>query len=168
MVKRKLLCLAVAALAAAGCSGGKEPIDNTVDAGPQSGEINDVAVNDVAPAEPRSTTPAAARALVEAYAGLAEKGSFEDAAKLWTDRTAAAQFASSLEDYPNVRLTAGTPFDEEGAAGSIFIAVPLTLDLTLRSGSPYQMRCKATLRRVNDVPGSSDEQRRWHIESIDC
>ena len=83
--------------------------------------------------------------------------------KLWTNAAEAAQFAANLEDYPKVAITAGKPTDEEGAAGSIFITVPVTLDLTLRSGSPYQMTCKATLRRVNDVPGATAKQRRWHI-----
>ncbi|MEO7864713.1 MAG: hypothetical protein ABIR63_02445, partial [Sphingomicrobium sp.] len=101
-------------------------------------------------------------------AALAEKGAFSEAARSWTNATAAAQFAASLEDYPKVELTPGKPQDEKGAAGSIFITVPLTLDLTLRSGSPYQMMCKAALRRVNDVPGSTAEQRRWHIETIVC
>jgi hypothetical protein len=115
-----------------------------------------------------STSPEAAAVVVSDYGALVERGAFAEAAKHWTNATAAAQFTTNLEDYPKFKLTAGKPEDEEGAAGSIFISVPVTLDLTLRSGSPYQMTCKATLRRVNDVPGSTAEQRRWHIETIAC
>ena len=114
------------------------------------------------------TTPEAAAVVVDHYGALAERGAFAEAVKLWTNPIAAAQFNTNLEDYGKVKLTTGKPESEEGAAGSIFIAVPVTLDLTLRSGSPYQMTCKATLRRVNDVPGSTAEQRRWRIESINC
>jgi hypothetical protein len=30
------------------------------------------------------------------------------------------------------------------------------------------MAGRATLRRVNDVPGSTAAQRRWHIQTIDA
>ena len=165
----KWLWIAAAAVAASGCGADKSSDNALNDMAADNGLAANAMANQVVAApESAPASPAAAKAVVDAYAGLAEKGSFADAAKHWTNATAAAQFAASLEDYPKVRMSAGAPIDEEGAAGSIFITVPLTLDLTLRSGSPYQMTCKATLRRVNDVPGSSAQQRRWHIESIDC
>lgn len=164
---KTILLAAGVAAALAACSQNKDDAANVA--------LNDNAVNSAVPANsddtaalPDPTSPAAARAAVERYAAFAEKREFESAADYWTDAAAAAQFAADLEDYPKVVITAGEPRDMEGAAGSSFITVPVTLDLTLRSGSPYQMTCAAKLRRVNDVPGATAKQLRWNIQSIDC
>ena len=160
-MRTDIILWGAAAVALAGCTPPAGD-DNAINQAATANEVEAPAPADA------GTSPEAAVVVVTHYAALAERGAFAEAAKLWTNATAAAQFATNLEDYPKVKLTAGEPEDEEGAAGSIFITVPVTLDLTLRSGSPYQMMCKATLRRVNDVPGSTAEQRRWHIESIAC
>lgn len=167
-MKLKMLLIAAATIATAGCSRPSTDDNALNQAGPGNALEANTASDEAAKAAEALKSPAAAVAVVNDYAVLAEKGKYPEAAKHWANATAAAQFATSLEDYPKVELTVGKPGDEEGAAGSIFITVPLTLDLTLRSGSPYQMVCTANLRRVNDVPGSTAEQRRWHIETIDC
>jgi len=159
-VKTDIILWSAAAVALAGCT--PPASDNDANNSAAANEVEAPAPTDA------GTSPEAAVVVVTHYTALAERGAFAEAAKLWTNATEAAQFATNLEEYPKVKLTAGKPEDEEGAAGSIFITVPVTLDLTLRSGSPYQMMCKATLRRVNDVPGSTAEQRRWHIENIAC
>ena len=33
-------------------------------------------------------------------------------------------------------------------------------------GRPVRIEGKAVLRRVNDVPGSTEAQRRWHFETL--
>lgn len=114
------------------------------------------------------TSPAGAKAVVGAYAALAANGRYREAARYWTDADQAREFESSLEDYPKVQMTAGNPGEEDAGAGSIFIAIPVKVDLTLRSGSPFTMRCTAALRRVNNVPGATPRQLRWNIDSIDC
>ena len=38
---------------------------------------------------------------------------------------------------------------------------------TLSSDKSVERHATAVVRRVNDVPGSTEEQRRWHIERID-
>jgi hypothetical protein len=35
-----------------------------------------------------------------------------------------------------------------------------------RDGQPFHDKLTVTLRRVNDVPGSTEAQRRWRIERI--
>ena len=50
----------------------------------------------------------------------------------------------------------------EGAAGSIYITVP-----AIFYGAKFRRAADVVLRRVNDVPGSTEVQRRWHIERID-
>jgi uncharacterized lipoprotein NlpE involved in copper resistance len=157
-----LTCAALA-LAAAGCSNRGDAGNEAINAAANA-VVETIAATDL----PDPASPAAAKAMVERYAALAEKREFASAADYWTDATAAAQFAHDLEVYPKVVVRAGEPADMEGAAGSSFITVPVTLDLTLRSGAPYQMNCAATLRRVNDVPGATPKQLRWNIQSIDC
>ncbi|SMC78005.1 hypothetical protein SAMN06272759_10719 [Novosphingobium sp. B1] len=48
----------------------------------------------------------------------------------------------------------------EGAAGSLFYTVPVTIDDGARTISG-----EIVLRRANDVPGATREQLRWHVES---
>lgn len=52
------------------------------------------------------------------------------------------------------------PGDSEGAAGSIYYTAPVTIIDGAR-----RLNGEVVLRRVNDVPGASAEQLRWHIES---
>jgi hypothetical protein len=44
--------------------------------------------------------------------------------------------------------------------------VPLTVSGVL-DGTRVSRQATAILRRVNDVPGSTEAQRHWHIERID-
>jgi hypothetical protein len=51
----------------------------------------------------------------------------------------------------------------EGAAGSSYVEIPFRLYGKLKAGRTFNLVGPITLRRVNDVPGSTEEQRRWHI-----
>jgi len=51
--------------------------------------------------------------------------------------------------------------DVEGAAGSLYYEVPVALHF---GPDAVPERGTLTLRRVNDVPGASPEDLRWHIE----
>jgi len=55
----------------------------------------------------------------------------------------------------------------EGAAGSSYVEMPVRMYGKLRAGGPFSSLQTVTLRRVNDVPGSTEEQRRWHIYRIE-
>jgi hypothetical protein len=77
-----------------------------------------------------------------------------------------AEFERRFARYSDLDVTAGTPGDQEGAAGSIYLSVPLTISGSV-SGRHASESATAVLRRVNDVPGSTEEQRHWHIERIE-
>jgi hypothetical protein len=77
-----------------------------------------------------------------------------------------AEFERRFARYSGLTVTAGAPGDQEGAAGSIYLSVPLTISGSV-SGRRVSESATAVLRRVNDVPGSTEEQRHWHIERID-
>lgn len=109
------------------------------------------------PIDPKSVE--AAGQVVQLYGGLIEQNRFADAAKLWSDSKAAGEFARTLK--PDVHLEIGNLGETEGAAGSIYTIVPVVF-----YGDGYRRAAEIVLRRVNDVPGSTAAQRRWHIERI--
>jgi hypothetical protein len=114
----------------------------------------------------------AAGQVVQQYGGLLEQRKFTKARLLWSNDGEASgltpgQFASAYDKYASIHSEVGKPTDVEGAAGSSYITVPFHLYGTLKSGGRYNLVGPLTLRRVNDVPGSTDAQRHWHIEKSD-
>ena len=75
-------------------------------------------------------------------------------------------FAERFSKYSTitVAMPSGTM---EGAAGSSYYTAPTTIIGKLKSGGGYALQGPVVLRRVNDVPGATAEQLRWHIESAD-
>ncbi len=74
-------------------------------------------------------------------------------------------FARSFDRYAQYDAQVGAPGEIEGAAGSLYVEVPVVVYGRLKSGEEVHMNGPVTLRRVNDVPGSTVEQRRWHISA---
>jgi hypothetical protein len=115
-------------------------------------------------AEPKGTidpkSVEAAGQVVQHYGALIEQNRFDEAAKLWGDAAAAAAFAKALR--PSTHLQIGDLGETEGAAGSIYTTIPVFF-----YGDTFRRPADIILRRVNDVPGSTAEQRRWHIERIE-
>jgi hypothetical protein len=109
----------------------------------------------------------AAGQIVQHYGALIEQARWSEAEALWNDHAAAAKFSASLRAYPEVHLEVGDLGPMEGAAGSIYLAMPITLYGRDRKGGTFRRRAEIVLRRVNDVPGSTEVQRRWHIERVD-
>jgi hypothetical protein len=76
------------------------------------------------------------------------------------------EFAKRWDCYQRLRLTVGRG-QQEGATGSLYYEAPLKLDALRRDGGLAVEQGSVLLRRVNDVPGSTAERRRWHIERLD-
>jgi hypothetical protein len=113
--------------------------------------------------------PEGAGQLVQKLAALLEQGHFAEARKLWggngvPDESAA--FLARLEGYREVHAQVGKPSSPEGAAGSIYVEVPVVLYGRDASGTAFHSPAIATVRRVNDVPGSTAAQRSWHLYSL--
>lgn len=117
------------------------------------------------PIDPKSAEGAGQ--VVQHYGALIEQKRFAEAEKYWGDAAAAEAMTKLLETYAEVHLQVGKPFDMEGAAGSSYISVPVALDGKLQSDAIRNRSGTAILRRVNDVPGSTQAQRRWHFERIE-
>lgn len=123
-----------------------------------------------APFKPDSAQGAAN--VVQTYYALLGDKKYAEAFKLWSDggkasgQTAKA-FAAGFDKYESYNAEVGAPGDIEGAAGSLYVEVPVVIYGVLKTGQPVHMKGDVRLRRVNDVPGSSDEQRQWHIAQAD-
>jgi len=117
------------------------------------------------PIDPKSAE--AAGQVVQHYGALIEQKRFDEAEKLWGDANTAKQITARLKTYSEAHLQIGKPTDMEGAAGSIYITVPIVLYGKRADGTEFHQSGQMALRRVNDVPGSTEAQRRWHIVRVD-
>ncbi|WP_420143883.1 hypothetical protein [Sphingobium sp.] len=117
-------------------------------------------------------SPQGAAQVVQGYYGLLEEKRFVDAQDLWAPEGAIgsqddAHFAARFRGFSEIHANIGAPSDAEGAAGSSYVTVPVQVyGRIAANGKPWHVLRQVVLRRVNDVPGSSAEDRRWHIESI--
>jgi hypothetical protein len=172
-MKRWWSCVAVLALAACGRVDERQRESNRAQAvpvvneaqpavpAPGTGSNARTPLAPVKPAiDPKSTE--AAEELVRGFVRLINAGNLNDAYMLLGPTAPPRKdFDRQLEGYTHAAQ--GAAGDQEGAAGSIYLSVPLTL-----AGDGGRKReATVILRRVNDVPGSTETQRHWHIERID-
>ena len=114
--------------------------------------------------------PAAARAVVVRYYDAIDHGRYRTAWRCW-DRGGLASgqsyaaFVRGFARTRHVRAMVGQPTDGDGAAGSVYVTVPVVVTATLKDGTAQRFHGSYTLRRVNDVDGATAEQLRWHIGS---
>lgn len=97
--------------------------------------------------------------VVQSYFSLVESGRLAEANELWSVGVERLDLAGFREVHANI----GAPGKVEGGAGSLYVEIPVQLYGRLKDGKPFNSRGIMTLRRVNDVPGSTEKQRRWHI-----
>ena len=109
------------------------------------------------PIDPKSAQGAGQ--VLQRYFAFVESGNSAEASKLWLDGAQPLDFSGYKEIYANI----GTPGNPAGAAGSIYVDIPVQLYGRTSEGKEFTARGSMTLRRVNDVPGSKPEQREWHI-----
>jgi hypothetical protein len=115
--------------------------------------------------DPKSSE--AAEELVASFARLLNSSRFNDAYMLLGPKAPPrSEFDRRFSRFSKLKVTSGHAGEQEGAAGSIYVSVPLTV--SGRVDQKQESRsAMAILRRVNDVPGSTEAQRHWHIERID-
>lgn len=116
-------------------------------------------------------TPAAARRVVIDYYTAIDARDYAKAYALWSDNGAASgqsyeHFSGGYANTRSVQASVGEPFDEEGAAGSRYIQVPVELKALQQDGSERAYRGRFTLRAVM-ADGASEEQRHWHLASAE-
>jgi hypothetical protein len=109
--------------------------------------------------------------VVQTYYALIEAKKYDQAWRLWGGEGEAsgkseAAFAAGFDGYSDYHAEVGAPGGMEGAAGSSYVEVPVQTYGRRKDGTPFRERSTVTLRRVNDVPGSTEAQRHWHINGI--
>ena len=108
--------------------------------------------------------------VIRNYYSAIDRRDYQQAYSAW-DRDGAAShqsFKSFKQGFANtasVAVEVGEPGRLDGAAGSTYIEIPVTVTAVTKNGTRQRFRGSYVLRRVNDVPGSTPEQRRWHLYS---
>ncbi|MBB4658209.1 hypothetical protein [Parvularcula dongshanensis] len=121
-------------------------------------------------AQPAPADETGPEAVVERYYRLLSEVRYEEAQALWaagTDKRTETpeDFARSLSPYQAVEGKAVGETRIEGAAGTLYATVPIRVTGT-RRGEPFASDGEALLRRCNDVPGCTPEDRRWHLSNL--
>jgi len=125
-----------------------------------------LAATDPVPPTPASErSVAAAVQVVRNYYSAVSRHDYRAAYRLWHGGQSYTRFRQGYAQTARVTVTPIPPFDAEGAAGSIYVEIRVKVEAVLRSGAHQHFAGSYTLRRVNDVEGSTAAQRRWHIES---
>jgi hypothetical protein len=127
----------------------------------------------VSPSQQSKNTDMGAGAadVVRRYYDAIRNGQYDSAYALWegsgkASGQARAEFASGFAQTERTIVSIGDSLRIEGAAGSQYASVPVTIDAILRGGARQHFNGTYTLRR-SMVDGASPEQRRWHIYSAD-
>ncbi len=163
----------VAALGLAACGGLADEADRTSE--PAAAAPSPAAIPGAAPNyAPPVLTPEAARGekgarnVLLSWAQAMEDRAFDAAFALYGRNSGVnrADFAATFADYKTITVAFGDGAIE-GAAGSSYYEVPVTLTGAMHDGSPYKREGTITLRRVNDVPGAEPWQLAWHVDRIE-
>jgi hypothetical protein len=142
------------------------PSPESIKPGEPGGLPDDRTPVEEGPIDPKSGQGAGQ--VLQRFGGLLEQRRFAEARMLWSDggKTSGlseAEFIVAYDKYAEIHSEVGAPGQMEGAAGSAYVEIQFRLYGTLKTGKPFNLVGPITLRRVNDVPGSTEEQRRWHI-----
>ena len=176
MKPRLQLCLFAVALTS--CGPQRQPLERTRNATapvlPAPSSSRTVANAEAPPPKAAPKQPAvdpksseAALDLVHGFVELLNRHKFDEAYMLLGPGAPPRdEFDRQFSRYADLKVTVGAAGEQEGAAGSIYISAPLTVSGTL-DGNHVSRSATTILRRVNDVPGSTEAQRHWHIERID-
>lgn len=131
---------------------------------PNGWQIADANVAEASPAPLPAPADDAVK-LVQDYYDAINRGAYAEAYADWSDLGRAsqqsfAQFAQGFAATKNVTLDLGNP-QSGGAAGSIYVELPVIVHATQQNGSPQTFCGTYTLRRLNVPPF---DQLGWHIE----
>lgn len=101
--------------------------------------------------------------VVENYYAALARHKYRAAHALWPNGRSVAALRQGYAETKWVRVIPQPPFGTEGAAGSIYATIPVRIEARLINDVRQHFAGTYTLRRVNDVDGSTAAQRRWHI-----
>jgi hypothetical protein len=158
---RGMIAAAATALALSAC--GPRPA-------PQASADSAATMPDTIPRPPDadSTDPAQ---VIRLYYDAINRRDFRTAFMLWGDSGRASgktleQFEAGFSATDSSQVTIGKTGRIEGAAGSRYVEIPVTIHAWQRGGMAQEFAGSYVLRRAV-VDGATDMQRRWHLYSAD-
>jgi hypothetical protein len=119
------------------------------------------------PADRIATPTDSAVAVLRDYYAAIDGRDYARAYAAWGDdgppgHPSLSTFSDGFARTDSVRLEVGTPGQVEGAAGSRYVDVPVTLYAFERGPRETRYTGSYVLRRTV-VPGASEANRRWHL-----
>ncbi|MCW0368749.1 hypothetical protein NB699_003732 [Xanthomonas sacchari] len=118
---------------------------------------------------PAADSPQAAADVVRRYYAAINARDYATAWQQWGEDGRPGQsyaaFKAGFAQTRAVKATIGALGASDGAAGSVYQPVPVTVEATLADGTRQRFRGDYVLRRVNGVDGASAAQLRWRIDS---
>lgn len=110
---------------------------------------------------------AGAGRVVERAIGLASSGRLQAirpllAPPINTDEQI-SRARKAFEDHREVRIAISGKGRTEGAAGSLYMTIPVTVSYLDAKDKAVNRAATLTLHRVNNVPGATEEQLSWRI-----
>ena len=122
------------------------------------------------PASGKETEATAAADVVRRYYAALAARDYKAAYVLWSGRGEASKqtfdaFQAGFASTRSTSVDVEQAGEVEGAAGSLYISIPVSVHAELNDGVKQEFSGSYVLRRVNDVEGSSQEQRSWRIYS---
>ena len=111
----------------------------------------------------------AAADIIRQYYAAIDARAYRRAYEFWSGKGEASKktFEQFREGFAQTRSTSadiGEPSDIEGAAGSRYITIPVTIHATTKDGKEQNFKGEYVLRR-SVVDGATAEQRAWRIYS---
>jgi ketosteroid isomerase-like protein len=115
------------------------------------------------------TSPESAADIVRQYYAAIDAGDFRGAYDLWAGEGAASgktfeEFAGGFPHTTQVNATIDEPGKVEGAAGSRYVEVPVSIRAVTDDGEPQRFVGHYVLRR-SVVDGATEAERLWRIYS---
>lgn len=115
------------------------------------------------------TSGQAAADVVRRYYSAINARDYATAWSQWGDNGRPGQtfkgFEQGFAKTRATRVTVGALPPAEGAAGSVYQTVPVTVEATTDAGARQRFAGSYVVRRVNGVDGASAAQLRWHLDS---
>lgn len=149
---------------------------------PPSDPVSEAATTSPAPAGQMTSAKAAspeeindqqtAIEVVDDYYRAIDARDYERAYAHWENGGLASgqsftEFAQGFSDTAAVEVEIATPEDIQGAAGSSYVTLPVTITAVTTAGETQRFDGTYVLRRRNDESATPVEQRGWHIYSAD-
>lgn len=125
-----------------------------------------LAVADPVPPTPAAqASVAAAVAVVRSYYAAIAHHDYVRAWHIWSGGHGLAAFRKGYAHTACVAVFPQPPFRAEPGAGNVYATINVVVRARLDNGARQRFAGAYVLHRVNDVPGSSAADRRWHIVS---